>query len=304
MEKVIKQMDGRSKWLAFLYSILLVVPIYAILVIAYYVEFLNGFLFLGILLAIIIIALILLIIFRKTHFKRLTLIFSVSLLLIFWGYEARLLSYLGNTYMADGYREPEELMEGSGIHILSVGLFDIHYIEDEDIIRDIYARDGVQIYELDKINNRDRYLSKTTEILDFLGFGTEDFKVMGENVRSYVGEDNAFINEFLSRENLQGDSAGLALGLTAMVHEGELENKLTIGVTGTLEANGEVMEVGGIKSKMMISEQSSIPIIIVPLANLEEAETVKNQQKLSMEIISVSHIDEAVQAIKELNGEN
>ena len=102
---------------------------------------------------------------------------------------------------------------------------------------------------------------------------------------------------------ISGDSAGLALGLTAMIHQGNLANELPISVTGTLEPNGDVMQVGGIKAKMMIAEQNGFPIIMIPLANREEAETAKTQQELSIEILPVSHIDEAVLAIKELNAE-
>lgn len=304
MNKGIDKFGGGSKRLAFLYSILLVIPLYGILVVTYYVDYLNGFLFLGLLLVIIVCAMIFLIIFRKVYFKRITLIFAISLLLILWGYEALLLDYESNTYLADGYREPEELLAGSGIHVLSVGLFDIHYIEDEDMIKDIYERDDIEIFELEKVNNRDRYWSKNRRILDFFRIGKDDFQIMGDNVRSYVGEDFAFINEFLNRENLVGDSAGLALGLIAMAHQGELENKVTLGVTGTLEHNGEVMEVGGIKSKVMISALNGFPYIIVPQANLEEAEAVKTKQKLTIEIIPVSHINEAVLAINDLHAED
>ena len=53
---------------------------------------------------------------------------------------------------------------------------------------------------------------------------------------------------------------------------------------------------------MIISEQNGFPYIIVPYANREEAETVKAEQQLSIEILPVHHIDEAVMVIKELNG--
>ncbi len=303
MKKQINQIGRSGKLIAFLYSIFITVPIYGILGIAYYFDFLNGFVFLGALLGIIAVTVIILIIFRENKCKRLVTILVILTLLLFWGYEARLLSYESHTYTADGYREPEELLEDSGIYILSVGLYDIHYIEDEDMIRDIYKRDSVQIFDLYKIKNRDRYRSKTAEIGRFFGFVKDDFQVMGENVISNVGGDITFINEFLRRENLVGDSAGLALGLTAMVHQGNLENEISIGVTGTLEPNGDVMEVGGIKEKVIIAEQTGLPFIIVPLANVEEAETVKSQQELAIEILTVNHIDEAVLAIKELNEE-
>ena len=51
----------------------------------------------------------------------------------------------------------------------------------------------------------------------------------------------------------------------------------------------------------MISEQSGLPFIILPMANAEEAEMVKSQQKLTIEILPVRHIDEAVLVIRELN---
>ena len=272
---------------------------------AYYIDFLNGFAFLGALLVVIVIALIFLIIFQKNKFKRLTTTLVIVFALLFWGYEAQLLSYESHSYNADGYRDPEELLEGSGIHILVVGLHDIHYLEDEEWIRNTYEKNGIQIFDMYKIRNRDRYRSKTTGLKHFLGFGKEKdaFQVMGENVRNYIEEDNIFINEFLNRESLSGDSAGLALSLTAMIHQGNLENELPISITGTLEPNGDVMQVGGIKAKMMIAEQNDFPVIIIPLANKEEAETVKSQQELTIEILDVSHIDEAALAIEELNAE-
>lgn len=303
MAKWNKKLDRSSKLLALFYSILIVVPVYSLLGNAYYVDYLNGFLFLGALLVISIIALIFLIIFRRNKFKSLTLTLVIVWGLIFCSYEILLLDYEGHTYSADGYREPEELLENSGIHILVVGQSDIYYLEDEEGVKDTYNKNGVQVLDMYKIKNRDRYRSKTTELKQFFGFGKEEdaFQVMRKNVRNYIDEDITFINEFLSRENLEGDSAGLALGLTAMIHQGNLVNKLPIGITGTLEANGDVMQIGAIKAKMMIAEQAGLLVAIIPLENRKEAEIVKEQQGLTIEILAVSHIDEAALAIRELN---
>lgn len=291
----------QSKLLALIYSVFIVVPVYGILIFAYYFDLINGFVFLGSLIVALGIAIVLLIIFRKDKFKSLTIILVSLLFSLLWGFEMRLLSYESNTYMADGFREPEELLDDSGIHILSVALFDIHYFEDEEKIKEFYNRDDVQLFNLYKVKNRDRYMSKTTEFKQFFGFAKEDFQVMQENVNNFVGEDIPVINEFLSRDNLSGDSAGLALAITAFIYQGSLENNLPIGMTGTLEPNGDTIEVGGIKEKIMISEQSNLPYIIIPLANLKEAETIKSQQKLNIKIIPVSHFDEAILAIEELN---
>ncbi len=298
-------LNRSSKLLALLYSVLISVPIYGLLGNAYYLDFINGFIFLGLLIVVMVIALIPLIIFRKHRFKSFTFALVFVLTSLFWLYEVQLLSYESHTYLAESYREPEELLADSGIYILVVGLNEIHYIEDEEMVRTTYEKNGVQVLDKYKIRNRDRYRSKTTELKKIIGFGKEEdaFQIMGKNVRYYIDEDITFINEFLSRENLTGDSAGLALGLTAMIHQGHLVNEFPIGVTGTLEPNGDVMQVGGIKAKMMIAEQNGFPVIMIPLANREEAETVKVQQELTIEILPVGHIDEAVLAIKEWNEE-
>ena len=301
MEEPKDKLGKSNKLRAVLYSLLIVLPIYSVLAIAYYFDFLNGFVFLGALSTIMIIASILLIIFRKNNFKSLViaLIFIVTFLL--FCYECLLLNYESHTYNASGYWEPEEILKDSGIYILAVGSYDVYYMQDEYSIKKDYEEDGIQIFDLYKIKNRDKYISKTNDIKNFFGSHKEDFDTMRENVKGIIEEDLPFIDEFLSRENFVGDSAGLALGLTAAIYQKKLENTLPIGVTGTLEPNGNVGEIGSIKEKMMIAEQNSFPLIIIPLKNLEEAETVKNEQKLTIEIIPVSNINEAIETIEELN---
>jgi len=296
-----KSLDGSTKLLAFVYSIFIVFPIYFLLGNAYYLDYVNGFVFLGVIIGLIIIALILSIIFRKDKFRSFNGSCVIVLLTLFLGYEFLLLEYESNTYTVEVHREPEEIVQNSGINILAIGINHIYYVKEENMVRDIYDRDGIQIFDLYKITNRDRYKSKTNEIKRYLGFGKDQFSIMGENVRDFIREDITVINEFLSRENLRGDSAGLALGLSAMVHQGSLQNQIPIGVTGTLEPNGRVNQVGGVAGKMIISEQSGFPYIVVPYGNKEEAETVKGQNNLAIEILPVQHIDEAVMAIKEIN---
>lgn len=296
-----KSLDRSTKLLAFIYSIFIAVPLYWILGNLYYLDHINGYVFLGALIGCMAIVAIPLIIFRKDKFKSHTAIWAFLLLSCFFGYEYLLLEYESNTYIAMAYREPEELVQNSGIHLLSIGINAIYYLEEEEMVRDIYEKDGIQIFELHKITNEDRYRSKNREIKRFFGLSKEPFHIMGKNVKSHIGEDITVINEFLTRENVVGDSAGLALGLSSMAHQRTLHNQIPIGVTGTLEPNGKVDQVGGILGKMIISEQNGFPYIIVPNANKAEAETIKAEQKLAIEILPVHHIDEAVKVIQELN---
>ncbi|WP_332628761.1 S16 family serine protease [Halalkalibacter flavus] len=284
-----------------LHSLFISIPVYVILGSIYYFNIINGFFFLGSLIITMVIGLIFLVIYRNNKQKRLTTVFFILFLLLFFYYEFPLLNYESHTYVVTGYEEPEELLKDSGIHILSVKLIDIHYIDNKEVIRDTYTSGDVEIYELYEMTNQDRYKSKIRESVKMVGFEKEDFHQMGENVKNYIQEDIEFINAFLQRENMIGNSAGLALALTAMIHQGILVNHIPFGVTGTIEPNGDVLEVGMIKEKMLISEQKGLPWIILPMQNVEEAERVKFQEELSIEILSVSHIDEVKEAIKQLN---
>ena len=196
-------LNSSTKLLAFMYSMFIVVPIYFILGNAYYSGYINSYVFLGALLGLMIIASIPLFIFRKDKFKSLSANWVIILLALFVGNEFLLLEFEAHTYIAEVYREPEEIIQDSHIYALAIGLNSIYYVKEEAMIRDIYERDGIQIYDLYKITNRDRYKSKTNEIKRFLGFGKDQFHIMGENVRDFIREDITDINEFLSRENLR-----------------------------------------------------------------------------------------------------
>jgi len=301
MENQEKQIHNSKKSLAILFSIAIAVPIYGIFWIAYYMDFINSFVFLGVILVFMFTGLILFIVFRKNKFKSLTIFMGILLLSVFWIFEILLTNYESHTYIASGYEEPEEILGGSGIHLMVVKQVEVLVLEDEDAIRKNYERAGIQLFNLYKISNKDRYSSKNQDLLSRFGFGTTEFQEMSLNVKRYVNEDIALIDEFLSRENLDGNSAGLGLGLTALIYQKKLENEIQMGVTGTLEPNGDVLPIGMIEEKLRIAEKSDLPYIIIPLANAKEADTVKSQHNLAINILPVDHIDQAVKIIKELN---
>ena len=296
-----RQIPKSKKSLAILYSLAIAVPVYGIFWVAYYMDLINGFVFLGAILVFMFTGLILFIVFRKNKFKRLTIFMGILILSVFWIYEALLLNYENHTYIATGYEEPEEILGGSGIHLMVVKRVDVLVLDNKDAIRANYERAGIQLFNLHKTSNKDRYHSKNQDLISRFGFGQAEFQQMSTNVKNFLNEDIPFINEFLSRENLSGNSAGLGLGLTALIYQNELENEIQMGVTGTLEPNGDVLPIGMIEEKLMIAEKSDLPYIIIPLANSKEAEAVKSQHNLDIEILPVAHIDQAIQVIKGLN---
>lgn len=79
---------------------------------------------------------------------------------------------------------------------------------------------------------------------------------------------------------------------------------MEFGVTGALNSSGDVMAIGGIKEKMIISEENGLRFIILPTSNAQEAEFVKEEQDLNLEVIPVNHIEQAINIISELNKKN
>lgn len=216
-------------------------------------------------------------------------------------YEYRLIYYESYTYIAYSAPKPVQVTEESGIHILLVRSFEVQYLKDNNYIKEVYEKQFQPIISLEKITNQERYQSKNSEIKSILGFKRDAFSTMRKNVMEYLGKSNASIDDFLHRDDIQGDSAGLGLALTALVNQGDINNNLDFGVTGALNSNGDVMAVGSIKEKMIISEENDLPYIILPTSNTQEAKFILEDQNLNLDIFPVSHIDQAIKIINELN---
>ncbi|MBU9712721.1 S16 family serine protease [Evansella tamaricis] len=296
-----RELDRLNHKLAILYAITGATIIYGLLWFMYFFDWIGGFVFVGAILFFSSITIVFLILQRKRKNRRLAGTIVLILLAAFLIFELPILQFESHTYHVSSYYEPEDLLGDSGIHILAVNTSDIYYIEDREWLVEGLKKDGIEVLEVYEVTNKDRFNSKMEYLIDLLFSRKSTFQVMGENVREHIVDDIDEITSFLQRENLDGNSAGLALGLTAMVYRGELENKTAIGVTGTLEPGGEVGPVGMVMEKTLISELSDLSVIIVPEWNVAEAEYAKQEYGLSIEIISATHIDEAVEAILQLN---
>ncbi|WP_168193793.1 S16 family serine protease [Lysinibacillus sp. SGAir0095] len=173
-------------------------------------------------------------------------------------------------------------------------------MDDESLIRNSLKQGERDFIDLYKLNNKIRYESKNTEILQWLRIQKDEFSVMKENVKLYLGNIGN-IAGFLKREDLTGDSAGLGLVLTELIAQGKLENHITFGVTGAINSTGDVREIGMVKEKILIAEKMGFPYIIIPTDNLEDANEIKKKEKLTIEIIDVKNVDEAIRLVGKLN---
>lgn len=93
-----------------------------------------------------------------------------------------------------------------------------------------------------------------------------------------------------------GSSGGLmmALSIYSAISGKDILKGRNIAGTGTIDMEGNVGEIGGIKYKIIGAVKNKMDVILVPVANYEEAMKVKKEKKYSVEIKAVRTFEEAV----------
>ncbi|WP_332649470.1 S16 family serine protease [Lysinibacillus sp. 54212] len=267
----------------------------------YLMDFISGFYLINVLFFMGIVFIIFLILIRKTSLSKRPFIVSILLSFLLFFYETPLFETY-DRYNVYGYMEPEELVQGSGIFLLSVKIDNIMIDASERALRDELVNNRVQFYTIDPITNAAVYVSKNEAWLNLIGLRKEEFTRMKDNVNAYLNPSNEAVNEFFTRQHSVGNSAGLALVLSSLADNNEFQNNKQIGVTGAISRSGKVQEVGLIEEKVKISSESGLRYMIVPMVNLSQAMKVKKSIHSSIEIMGVDTVDEAVEYIEELNG--
>jgi PDZ domain-containing protein len=70
-----------------------------------------------------------------------------------------------------------------------------------------------------------------------------------------------------------------------------------IAGTGTIDSDGNIGALGGIRQKVVAAEAAGAEVMLVPSSNYQEALTAPRQR---MELIPVSTLDEALAALEDL----
>lgn len=99
--------------------------------------------------------------------------------------------------------------------------------------------------------------------------------------------------------NVGGPSAGMmhALAIVDTLTPGELTKGNVIAGTGTIEYDGTVGSIGGVRQKVTGAEAAGASVILVPAGNYEEALTA---QRDSIEIVPIATLEEAIEYLENL----
>ena len=68
--------------------------------------------------------------------------------------------------------------------------------------------------------------------------------------------------------------------------------------TGTIDANGNVGEIGGVKYKVLGASREKADIFFCPKENYEEAINTNNKYNLKIKIVKVETLEEAINYLK------
>jgi PDZ domain-containing protein len=99
-----------------------------------------------------------------------------------------------------------------------------------------------------------------------------------------------------------GPSAGLAFTLAVLdvLTPGELTGGKKVAVTGTIDPNGFVGQIGGVKQKTIAAQAAGAALFLVPAPEVDEAKKFADPSK--MQVVGVNTVVEALSALDHIGG--
>lgn len=161
-------------------------------------------------------------------------------------------------------------------------------------LQSIEKQEGKTI-TLKVINNKKEY-TRTAECIKY-----NDNIIIGITLgETYEIESNHKIYiDYKQRES--GPSGGMMMALTTYSYltGDDLTKGRTVVGTGTIDQDGNVGSIGGVKYKLIGAVKKKADIFLVPNGeNYEEAIKVKQEKNYNIKIVGVSNIKEAINELK------
>ena len=134
-------------------------------------------------------------------------------------------------------------------------------------------------------------------------YALEDRLVLGINlqlIREYKTKPEVTIS-FKRTES--GPSGGLitTLEIYNQLTEKDLTKGMSIAGTGTIEIDGTIGTIGGIRHKILGAVDAQADIFLVPSGNYEEALQYQKEKKFKMKLVEVKTIEDAIEQLEKMN---
>ena len=203
-------------------------------------------------------------------------------------------------------------IESEGDGVLVVGLLDDSPVKDKLIKNDLIISINNEL-----VRSTSEFISmlRSYEIGDIINIGlirNEQELTIETKLIEHVEYENEPMVGFLASTpnqqfifpfevdiktgNVGGPSAGMMMALNVynLLTEDDITNGKKIAGTGTIEIDGSIGPVGGVKQKVIAAKRANAGLILVPIANYEEASVFADD---NTQIVAVDSFDNALNVI-------
>ena len=203
-------------------------------------------------------------------------------------------------------------IESEGDGVLVVGLLDDSPVKDKLIKNDLIISINNEL-----VRSASEFISmlRTYEIGDIVNIGLirneQELTIQTKLIEHVEYENEPMVGFLASTPNQQfifpfevdiktgnvgGPSAGMMMALNVynLLTEDDITNGKKIAGTGTIEIDGSIGPVGGVKQKVIAAKRANAGLILVPIANYEEASVFADD---NTQIVAVDSFDNALNVI-------
>lgn len=92
----------------------------------------------------------------------------------------------------------------------------------------------------------------------------------------------------------EGPSAGIAITTTLVSALTKIPTRREVGMTGEVTLRGRVLEIGGVKEKVLAAHRAGLTTIILPKQNAKDLEDIPKNVKRDLQFVFANHMDEVL----------
>lgn len=92
-----------------------------------------------------------------------------------------------------------------------------------------------------------------------------------------------------------GPSAGIAMATSLVSSLTNTATRREVGMTGEITLRGRVLEIGGVKEKVIAGHRAGLKTIVLPKDNKKDMEEIPDKVKKDIKFVFVEHLDEVLE---------
>ncbi|WP_226338813.1 endopeptidase La [Candidatus Tremblaya phenacola] len=114
------------------------------------------------------------------------------------------------------------------------------------------------------------------------------------NLCAPISESDIHIHAPENAVPKDGPSAGVAVVVSIFSVLTDSIVRSEVAVTGEVTLNGEVLPIGGLTEKLYAAQRGNARTVLIPEDNLKELESMPNRSKLTINVVPIKWIDQAL----------